>query len=91
MDWGKLPFSVVKHVFFEGKVDKPSNFDEMIKLACNLSGDLPFARVDFYAIEGKTIFGEITFYPADGKENFVPNEYNKIIGDYITLPKIPKE
>jgi len=91
LDWQKLPFSTVKNTFFEGEVDKPTNFDEMIKLADNLSEDLPFSRVDFYAIEGKTIFGEITFYPADGKKNFVPNEYNKIIGDYLTLPKIPEE
>ena len=90
LDWKKLPFSTVKNPFFEGEVDKPSNFNEMIKLADSLAEDLPFSRIDFYAIKGKTIFGEITFYPADGKKNFVPNEYNKIIGDYIRLPEIPK-
>ena len=61
----------------------------MIKLAEKLAYKLPFARVDFYSIEGKTIFGEITFYPEDGKANIVPYKYNKIIGDYIKLPKIP--
>ncbi len=91
LDWKKLPFSTVKNTFFEGEVEKPSNFDEMIKLAYNLSENLPFSRVDFYSIKGRTIFGEITFYPADGKKNFVPDKYNEIIGDYLKLPKIPEE
>ena len=55
-----------------------------------LADKLPFSRVDFYSIEDKILFGEITFYPVDCRENFYPDKYNKVIGDYITLPKIPK-
>lgn len=91
LDWKKLEFSTVKNVFYKGNVVKPLNFEEMVNLAKVLSNNLPFARVDFYSIEGKTIFGEITFYPADGKKNFVPNEYNKIIGSYLELPKMVEE
>ncbi|MEX1382680.1 ATP-grasp fold amidoligase family protein, partial [Lutibacter sp.] len=53
--------------------------------------NLPFVRVDFYSVNNKTIFGEMTFYPEDGKVNFLPDEYNSIIGDYLTLPKIPED
>ncbi|WP_245925548.1 ATP-grasp fold amidoligase family protein [Algibacter marinivivus] len=70
------------------KVEKPSNFDEMRKLSEVLAANFPFVRVDFYSIEGKTIFGEMTFYPSDGRKDFIPDEYNKIIGDYIKLPKL---
>lgn len=70
-------------------IDKPSNFDEMIQLSRVLSKGFPFVRVDFYSIKGKTVFGEMTFYPSDGRKDFIPEEYNKIIGDYFVLPKIP--
>ena len=60
----------------------------MIKLSEILADKLPFVRVDFYSIEGKSIFGEMTFYPSDGRKDLIPDEYNKIIGDLIKLPKL---
>lgn len=69
-------------------VEKPSNLKEMIKLSEILAANFPFVRVDFYSIKGKSVFGEMTFYPSDGRKDFVPKEYNKIIGDYIKLPKL---
>lgn len=70
------------------KIKKPSNLEEMIKLSEILAANFPFVRVDFYSVKGKTIFGELTFYPSDGRKDFIPDEYNKIIGDYINLPKL---
>ena len=46
--------------------------------------------VDFYSVKGKIIFGEMTFYPSDGRHDFYPDKYNEIIGDLFVLPKIPK-
>jgi hypothetical protein len=90
LKWNEFPVSkglknVTKHSF-----EKPDNFDEMINLAPKLADNLPFVRVDFYNINEKIIFGEMTFYPSDGKRDYYPDKYNKIIGDYITLPKIPE-
>ena len=91
LDFKKLPFRyVVIEEEITEKIEKPSNFDEMILLAENLSAKFPFVRVDFYSIYGKTIFGEMTFYPSDGRKDYYPNEYNKIIGDLFVLPEIPK-
>ena len=59
----------------------------MIDLASKLSEKLPFVRVDFYSIDGKSIFVEITFYPSGGRKDYTPNEYNKIVGDYFNLPE----
>jgi hypothetical protein len=70
------------------EVKKPSNLEEMIKLSEVLAGNFPFVRVDFYSIEGQAIFGEMTFYPSDGRKDFIPDEYNKIMGDHIKLPKL---
>jgi len=91
LDWTQLPFSVLNKTLFDCNVHKPSNFEEMKTLAKILADELPFVRVDFYSVNNKTIFGEMTFYPGDGKEIFTPYKYNSIIGDYLTLPKISEE
>src|SRR5690606_14153980 len=90
LDWKKLPFSTEKNRFYEGQVEKPENFELMCQLAKKLAGDFPFVRVDLYNIEGKIIFGEMTFYPTDGRKEFRPEQYNEILGSYIDLPAIPE-
>lgn len=66
---------------------KPENFEKMKELARKLSKDIPFVRVDFYEIEGKIYFGELTFYPGSGYIPFEPEEYDKVLGDMLELPK----
>lgn len=90
INWNKLAISKSQKKSVPIKLEKPSNFDEMIHLSEILADKLPFVRVDFYSIKGKTIFGEMTFYPVDGRKDFYPDKYNKIIGDYLELPKIPQ-
>lgn len=65
----------------------PENFDEMIAIAEKLSDNLPFLRVDLYNVNGKILFGEMTFYPASGMEEFKPHGVDVEIGDMLTLPK----
>ena len=88
LNFERLPFGVSRFKQIYESPEKPVNLKEMIECAESLSEKLPFVRVDFYAIEGKTIFGEMTFYPSDGRKKFYPEKYNRIIGDYFTLPKI---
>lgn len=88
--WEKEVFNKGKVALYKGEVDEPTNLEEMIELATKLSKPFPFVRVDFYSVNGKTIFGELTFYPSDGRTSFIPEKYNKIIGDMVKLPKIPK-
>ena len=64
----------------------PSNLAEMIFLAEKLSADIPFLRVDFYNCQNKILFGELTFYPASGFERFTSNQWDKKLGDMLTLP-----
>ena len=42
-------------------------------------------RVDFYIIGNKLYFGEMTFYHGDGCEKFTPQEFEKIMGDWINV------
>lgn len=90
LNWKKLPFTTEKNKFYESEVEKPVNLNEMIEVAQKLALDFPFVRVDLYNINGKVLFGEMTFYPNDGRKKYIPDEYNKIIGDYLELPKIPE-
>jgi hypothetical protein len=52
-----------------------------------LSADFPHARVDFYDIDGKIVFGEITFFNASGYMKFEPDEFDYELGDKFELPK----
>lgn len=67
------------------KLKKPKNFDLMIEYAKKLSEGLPHVRVDLYNIDGDIIFGELTFYTRGGYINFVPDEFDYILGEKFTL------
>lgn len=75
---------------FSGLMEKPALFSKMWDLAEILAGQFPLVRADFYLLDQQIIFGEMTFYPGDGKYDFYPDEYNKIIGDYLKLPILEK-
>ncbi len=87
MEWEKQPFNVGRTSFFEGELQPPENFDEMKTIAKKLAADFPFVRVDLYNIDGRILFGEMTFYPSDGRNEFRPEEYNRILGDLLELPE----
>lgn len=84
-NWHILPFER-SHPASKTIINKPLNFELMIKLAEKLSKDIPFLRVDFYEIDGKVYFGELTFYPGSGLESFQPNEWDTKLGQWIILP-----
>ena len=58
----------------------------MVAVAEKLAQELPFVRADFYEINGKTYFGELTFFPGSGFEEFSPSEWDKTLGEWIKLP-----
>ena len=68
-------------------INKPRSFELMKSLAKSLSNTIPHVRVDFYEIDGKIYFGEMTFYPAAGYAKFKPPEYDIVFGDWINLPE----
>lgn len=65
---------------------KPNCFDEMIILAQKLSYGIPHVRIDFYEVNGKVYFGEMTFYHLSGFIPFRPSNWDKIFGDWLILP-----
>ena len=70
---------------------KPKNFEKMKELAEMLSKDIPHLRVDFYEINGKIYFGELTFSHWAGMVPFEPDEYDDLLGSWIDLKSVEKE
>ena len=62
---------------------KPSNIDEMFEIASTLSIGIPFSRIDLYSVEGKTYFGEITFFPDSGFDKNILPEADEHWGQLI--------
>lgn len=87
MQWQLLPFNGINPTQTNASKAplKPQNYDEMISLAKELSKVASFCRVDFYNIEGKVYFGELTFYPASGMGCFTPAEYDNYVGEMLNL------
>lgn len=66
--------------------EKPEGFDEMKRVAEELSKGLPHVRMDLYIINGKVYFGEYTFYHFGGTMPFEPAEWDYKIGEWLQLP-----
>lgn len=56
-------------------------FEEMKKIARDLAAPFGFVRVDFYYINGKILFGELTYFHNGGYKGFKPDEYNYIFSE----------
>ncbi len=67
-------------------IAKPEKFEEMKNYARILCKDFPFVRMDFYLVNGKVYFGEMTFTPKGGYTTTLTLEENLRIGKLIKLP-----
>ena len=85
-DFNHLPFTN-GHPHTTKVLKRPGSFDEMIRLAERLSAGIPHVRVDFYDINGKVYFGELTFYHWSGFTPFEPEEWDYTFGSWIQLPQ----
>lgn len=85
-DFNHLDF-VNGHPNSDKPIKKPVNFEKMKELASILSKGTPELRVDFYEVEGKVYFGELTFYHWSGFQRYIPEKWDRIFGDWLTLPE----
>jgi hypothetical protein len=69
------------------EIDKPKSFEVMLDVAKKLSKGFPQVRVDFYDIDDKAIFGEMTFTTGYG---YFSEEYYNYLGSKIDLSTVPK-
>ena len=67
--------------------EKPDFLDDMDSSTHLLCQSFTFVRVDYLSDGNHYYFGEITFTPASGLVGWKPEEYDKIIGEWMQLPK----
>ena len=71
-------------------LEKPTNFDEMIKISEDLASPFPFVRVDLYDINGTIYFSELTFTPAKGTLILDDDKCDFEMGEWLDISKYIK-
>lgn len=81
-NWNKTDISQVGMPKSEFIMHKPTFLDEMLNLSRIIAKDIIHVRVDWYYVNKKLYFGEITFYDGSGYDAFNDN-YDEILGELI--------
>lgn len=68
-------------------ISKPECLDQMLSAAARLSEDFTHARVDFFIIKKRLVFGEITFTSGAGFSRFGTFELDEMMGNWLELPE----
>ncbi len=63
LDWQPSEYYANKDKMDLSKHPRPEGLEKMIEYAEILSKPYPFVRVDFYEVDGRVVFGELTFTP----------------------------
>lgn len=92
MEWKHQEFTglaLPKNPFYNISIPIPipKTFELMKASAEMLSKGMKFIRIDFYEVNQKMYFGELTFYPASGFGEFSPSGWNITLGDLLELNK----
>lgn len=82
-DWYELDFA--RNDYRGNGSNRPQNLEYMLKAAEKLGKSFAVARIDFYEIEGKPYFGEITLTPDAGNTTYLTDEAQMKIGEMIDL------
>lgn len=67
-------------------IPEPDTFKKMKELGKIIAKDFLYVRVDFYSLDSKIYFGELTFHSDGGIGPFSPEKYDRIFGEMLQLP-----
>lgn len=70
----------------QNKTPKPICFDQMMAVSRKLSNPFPFVRCDYYVVNGRLIFGELTFTPAGGLYTSTTKIDGKDMSEFLHVP-----
>lgn len=85
LNWTLQDWNQREYGNYEGIIEKPDNFDEMIKIATKLAEGFSHVRVDLYNVKGKIYFGEMTFTNGCGFERIIPDDADVMLGSLWKL------
>lgn len=90
-DWNKQDISLDYHFAVSNEVEeRPRCLDKMLDFATKLSANIPQSRIDFYIVNDKIKFGEITLYTASGTHPMIPESLDEELGKLIPIDDIKK-
>jgi len=88
-DFSIMPARVMWENYSEPKIEKPADWDEMIKCAERLSAPFAHCRVDLYNTGSRIVFGELTFYPGGVHQDpIVPHALEVQLGDWLDISEM---
>lgn len=85
LEWNLQSFNLGRPRDPRVKIQKPNNLDEIIRVSRVLSEDFKFVRVDLYDIDGKLVFGELTWIPMGGSCVVEPDYMDYELGSLLNL------
>ena len=85
-EWELMDVRRPGHPKSEKASKAPEQLELMLELSRTLSKEIPFLRTDFYIIDNKIYFGELTFFPASGMSKFEPQDWDYKFGEWLVLP-----
>ncbi len=83
--WTLLNIKRYHHPAITVAPEKPSQYEEMLRIGKKLSQDFPFVRVDLYFVNNKVYFGELSFYPNNGFVRYETEEMDRFFSEKIKL------
>ena len=85
INFNHLPFSQIYPNNTNARIEKPRGGALMLEFAKKLTQNFIHCRADFYDINGKVYFGELTFFQQSGFGKFEPEEWDLKLGELIKL------
>ena len=85
--WEKLPYKMGTQYEADEPVEKPKELSKMLSFAARLSKGFAYARVDFYVINNKVYFGELTFTSTSGIDVAEPKSFERHLFQALKLPR----
>ena len=76
----QIRYSKISH-----SIIKPKKLDEILNLSKVLSEKFKFCRVDFYYVNNRIYFGELTNHPGGGIEPFLNYEQDLEFGKFVNI------
>lgn len=84
-DWCELKGKHMGHGYSGHEIAKPECLNKLLQYARKLSSPFLHARIDFYIVNCKIIFGEITFTNGAGFDRFSSYDFDLELGEKLNL------
>ena len=85
LEWNLTPITNEGLPNSSPTIQRPSVLEEMINLSTILAEGIHHIRVDWYVVNEKLYFGELTFFDGAGFSRFDKIEHDRLLGSWIHI------